>query len=169
MLQLRKDESTAARRRVPLFVVDAVDGLTTETGEASGQPQVSKNGGAFANTTNALTAIGSGAYYVELTAAELDTAGFLAVRYKSAETAEAQTFVQVVEGLAEDVWDAPVSAHATAGTTGEELHLAKAALVNLREHTIATGVDAIKDNDGTTTLRTMTPSETDGVVTVTPE
>ncbi len=67
-----------------------------------------------------------------------------------------------------NVWDEAVADHATADTTGSELHLAKAALVNKRQHTIATGVDVIKDNDGTTTLRTLTPSETAGVITVTP-
>ena len=52
--------------------------------------------------------------------------------------------------------------------TGTETHLIKAALANKREHTVATGVDSIKDDDGTTTLRTLTPSESDGVITVTP-
>lgn len=50
----------------------------------------------------------------------------------------------------------------------DELHLCKAALVNKRVHTVATGVDVIKDDDGTTTLKTLTPSEASGVVTVTP-
>ena len=67
-----------------------------------------------------------------------------------------------------NVWDEAVADHTAADTTGIELHLAKAALVNKRLHTITTGVDVIKDNDGTTTLRTLTPSETAGVITVTP-
>ena len=67
-----------------------------------------------------------------------------------------------------NVWDQAVADHTTPDTTGSELHLAKSALANKRQHTIATGVDVIKDNDGTTTLRTLTPSETAGVVTVTP-
>ena len=50
----------------------------------------------------------------------------------------------------------------------DEVHLTKAALANLREHTVATGVDVIKDDDGSTTIRTLTPSEADGVITVTP-
>jgi len=50
----------------------------------------------------------------------------------------------------------------------DELHLVKAALVNQREHTIDTGVNVIKDDDGVTTLRTLTPDESDGVVTITP-
>ena len=45
---------------------------------------------------------------------------------------------------------------------------AKAARDNQREHTVATGVDVIKDDDDSTTSRTLTPSETDGVITVTP-
>lgn len=172
MMLLRKDEPTAARRRVPLYLVDASDGLTPETSEGGGRPQVSKNGGGFADTAGTLTAVGNGAYYVELTASELDTAGVVVVRYKSAATAEAQTHCQVLAALPEDVagavWEQDVADHTTGGTTGEELHLAKAALVNQREHTVATGVDVIRDNDGTTALRTLTPSETGGVVTVTP-
>jgi hypothetical protein len=50
-----------------------------------------------------------------------------------------------------------------------EVHLSKAALANKRLHTISTGVDVIKDDDGNTTLRTMTPSyDGDDTVTVTP-
>ncbi len=67
-----------------------------------------------------------------------------------------------------NVWDEAVADHTAADTTGRELHLTKAALVNKRQHASATGVDVIKDNDGTTTLRTLTPSETAGVITVTP-
>lgn len=49
-----------------------------------------------------------------------------------------------------------------------DVHLTRAALVNQRQHTIDTGVDVIKDDDGTTTLVTLTPSEDEGVITVTP-
>lgn len=96
MLQFQLSEATAARRRVPIHLVDQTDGITPETGEAAGQPQLSKNGASFSNTTATLTAIGNGAYYVELTAAELDTVGFGIVRYDSANTAEAQVAFQVV-------------------------------------------------------------------------
>lgn len=89
-------EGTAAQRRVALALVDATDGITPETGESGGQPQVSKQGGSWANTTATLSAIGNGAYYVELTATELDTVGLVLVRYKSANTAEAQVEHQVV-------------------------------------------------------------------------
>jgi hypothetical protein len=99
----KQNEGTAARRRMFLMLVDAVDGITAETGEAAGQPQFSKNGAAWANTTATLTAVGSGTYYVELTAAELDTLGTVAVRYKSAATAEFSDWANVV---AHDPFDA---------------------------------------------------------------
>lgn len=104
-------EGTAARRRVyvgPLF--DATDGFTLETGEAAGQPQLSKNGAAFANTTATLVAIASGLYYVELTAAELDTVGKIAVRYKSAATREFQVVHEVVAFDPYTAGSAPASA-----------------------------------------------------------
>jgi len=50
----------------------------------------------------------------------------------------------------------------------EEVHLAKAALVNARSHVIETGVDEIKDDDGAALLRTLTPGESGGIVTITP-
>lgn len=89
-------EATAARRRMYFHCVDVTDGMTPETGEAAGQPQISKNGAAWGNTTATLTAIGNGRYYVELTAAELDTVGSILGRYKSANTAEAIAQGQVV-------------------------------------------------------------------------
>ncbi len=94
--QLLQSDSTAARRRVYFHLVDATDGITPETGEAAGQPQVSTNGGSWSNTSATLTAIGNGRYYVELTSGELGTLGNLQLRYKSANTAEAVASVQVV-------------------------------------------------------------------------
>jgi hypothetical protein len=97
-------ESTAARRRVPFYLVDATDGLTPETGEVGGQPQLSKNGGAWANTAGVLVAVGNGQYYVELTAGELDTLGRATCRYKSANTAESPS--PVLDVVAFDPFDA---------------------------------------------------------------
>ncbi len=99
MQQFKQSESTAARRRFYFHLVDASDGLTPETGEAGGQPQISKNGAGSNNTSATLVAIDTGtngAYYVELTAAELDTLGVIMVRYKSANTAEFQDIAYVV-------------------------------------------------------------------------
>ena len=53
-LLIQQSEATAAQRRVHFQLVDATDGITAETGEGSGQPQVSKNGAAFANTSATL-------------------------------------------------------------------------------------------------------------------
>ena len=84
-------DTVAARRRVRLHLVDAADGMTPEIGEAGGQPQVEVNGGGFVNTAGVLVSLGNGAYYVQLTAAELSAVGSFMVRYKSANTAEFQT------------------------------------------------------------------------------
>src|SRR5688572_4453002 len=91
-----QNEPVGQRRRFPVYLVDATDGITPETGEAGGQPQVSKNGGAFVNTAGLLVAVGNGAYYVELTAVELDSLGSVTVRYKSAATAEFSVTATVV-------------------------------------------------------------------------
>jgi hypothetical protein len=145
--QLLQSEATAARRRVYFHLVDATDGMTPETGEAAGQPQLSKNGGAWANTSATLSAIGNGRYYVELTAGELDTLGAAQLRYKSANTAEAVASVQVVAfdvfaaasaapsaaTIADAVWDEALSGHTTAGTGGKFLG-------DLTTATIATAV-----------------------------
>jgi len=85
----------AVGRRFFLFLVDVTDGMTPETGEAGGQPQISKNGEPFNNTGGVLVAVGNGAYYVELTRAEINTLGWIIVRYKSANTAEFQGIAHI--------------------------------------------------------------------------
>lgn len=125
-----QSEATAARRRFPVFLVDAADGLTPETGEAGGQPQLSKVGGAWANTTATLTAVGNGHYSVELTAAELDTLGYFAIRYKSAATAEFNMDGQVIAANLYDAADFGLSTLTTllsrlVGTIAAGTHVAQ--------------------------------------------
>ncbi len=96
-------QSVAVRRYFYFHLVDVDDGITPEVGEAGGQPQISKNGGGFINTTNTLIAIGTGAYYVELTTTELNTLGTILCRYSSVNTAEFQDIGYV---LAVDLFDA---------------------------------------------------------------
>lgn len=96
MQLLQQSEATAAQRRVFLSLVDLTDGHTPETGEGSGQPQLSKNGAAFANTSATLTHVSNGRYYVELSAGECDTLGVLTVRYVSGNVREVQVSAQVV-------------------------------------------------------------------------
>jgi len=85
------NEAREILRRFYVFLVDATDGITPELGEAGGQPQTSINGAAFVNTAGLLVSIGNGAYYVQLSQAELSNVGWLLVRYKSANTAEFQS------------------------------------------------------------------------------
>ncbi len=91
--------ATAAHRRVFFDLRDASDGISAETGEAAGQPQISTNGAAWTNTgISTLTAIGNGRYYAELTQTAVATAGdWIDTRYKSGNTAETPgTSVQVI-------------------------------------------------------------------------
>lgn len=106
------NQATAAKRRVYLHLVDATDGMTPETGEAGGQPQISTNGGAWTNTgIGTLTAIGNGRYYADLTQAAVANAGdVIETRYKSANTAECPgDSVQVVAFDPDDAVDLGLS------------------------------------------------------------
>lgn len=121
------NQATAARRRVYFHLVDANDGLTAETGEAGGQPQISTNGAAWTNTgIGVLSAIGNGRYYADLTQAAVATAGdTIETRYKSSATAECPG--DTVRVIAVDLDDATdlglanldvaVSTRAAAGAT----------------------------------------------------
>lgn len=64
---------------IVFVMVDATDDETEETG-LSPAVTISKNGGAFAAVTNAVSHIGNGFYKVTLTATETNTDGPLAVR-----------------------------------------------------------------------------------------
>lgn len=83
MLRLTQSEAAAALRRIPVYLADDTDGRTPETGVsfAAGEIRVSKNGAAEVNHAGAVTEIAGGLYYYEATAAELDTLGFLAIRF----------------------------------------------------------------------------------------
>lgn len=53
-------------------------------------------------------------------------------------------------------------------TEAQEVHLIKAILANKKTKVLATGVTTVYDDDGETPLLTLTPSETAGVLTITP-
>lgn len=104
MLLIKLNESTAARKRIPLYLVDATDGYTPETGVTSPTIEVSKAGAAQASGTGTFTEIGDGAYYYEFASGEIDTLGFVNVRVvKSGTTREFQALAWVV---AYDPYDA---------------------------------------------------------------
>lgn len=97
-----------------MVLVDGTDGITEKTGQ-TGTVYLSKNGTTQAQSTNSLVEVDSanlpGHYYVELTASELDTLGFLSVRYKAAGTAAFQWVGQVVA-------DDPYINHSGPGMSG---------------------------------------------------
>ena len=122
MKLLLANQADAAKRRVFFFCVDATDGITPETGEATGQPQVSIDGGLWSNTDiGTLVSQGNGYYYAELAQNIAVVGRVLTTRYKSANTAEAPgTTVQVVAfdpdsvaGLGLTNLDAAVSSRST--------------------------------------------------------
>jgi hypothetical protein len=96
---IKQSESTAARRRVPIWLVDATDGISAETG-VTGTPRISKNGGASASASATITQVDStnmpGLYYLELTAGEVDTLGTIYISFKTAATAQWHGVAHVV-------------------------------------------------------------------------
>lgn len=119
------NQATAAKRRIYFDCRDATDGITPETGEAGGQPQISTNGGAWTGTgIGTLSAIGQGRYYAELTSGAVASAGdIIETRFKSGNTAETPgDSVQVVAFDPDDATalglgrlDATVSSRLAAG------------------------------------------------------
>ena len=79
MFQIKQNESTASRKRLPIMLVDLTDGFTAETGVTSPTISVSKNGAAAASGTGSFVEIGLGQYYYEFDAGEIDTLGWTAV------------------------------------------------------------------------------------------
>jgi hypothetical protein len=96
---IKQSEGTAARRRLYFQIVDSVDGITAKTG-LTGTGRVSKNGGATNASSGSLVEIDAtnmpGRYYVELTAAEVDTLGHVEYRYKTGTCAEVVARAMVV-------------------------------------------------------------------------
>ncbi len=145
----QQNESVAARRDLFVQMVDSADHVTPKTGLTL-TVQIAKAGGSsYAGIAGTSAEVGSGTYRISLAAGDLDTLGAAMLRVTADGAVGQYVPIQVVRFL-------------------DEVHLAKAALANARTHMIDTGVDAIKDDDGTTTLRTMTPTEEEGIITVTP-
>lgn len=149
MRVFQKAEAIAARRDLFLQMVDESDPFTGKTGLSLVVQMVKAGGSAYAAVEGSVTEIGSGTYRIRLAVADLDTDGEAMLRITATGALHQFVPICVVDWM-------------------DEIHLAKAALVNRREHTVATGVDVIKDDDGVTTLRTLTPDEVDGVVVVMP-
>jgi len=97
-----RSEPVASKREFALFLVDASDHSTPETGEGGGQPQIRKPGAtSWTNTEATMIHIGNGHYVLVLTASELDTLGTFSIRYKSGNTDEFQDTGVVVASSGE--------------------------------------------------------------------
>ena len=147
MRQFQKNEGTVALRDLFVQMVNESDFVTPVTGLTLTVQIVKAGGSSYANVAGSSAEIGNGTYKISLAASDLDTVGDAMLKVTAPGAAQQSVPIQVVQFI-------------------DEVHLAKAALVNRREHTVDTGVDVIKDDDDATTLRTLTPSETGGVVTV---
>lgn len=88
-MYVQANESTASRRRLRFDIRNAMDGVTPQTGEAGGQPQISVNDTGWTNTgIGTLTSIGNGRYYADVAQAQLTLGNTIQGRYKSTNTAE---------------------------------------------------------------------------------
>ena len=81
-----------ALSNLPLFMVDATDAFTPETG-LSMTVQISKDSGAFTYTTNSATELGNGVYQVDLTQTEMN-ADIIVI--KATATGAAQRIVTII-------------------------------------------------------------------------
>lgn len=103
MFQIKQNETTAVRRRIPILLVDITDGFTPETGITAPTVNISKNGGTVASGAGTFAEIGNGQYYYEFTAGEVDTLGWIAVNLEKATVT--RDYNAVVQVMAYDAMD----------------------------------------------------------------
>jgi len=149
MRLLQKSTNIPALRTVFIQMVDEADHLTPKAGLNLAVQIVKAGEAAYGTIDGSWSEIGSGTYAIEMTDMDVDTEGGAMLKITATGACPQYVPVQIVR-------------------FAEDIHLAKAALVNQRTHTIDTGVDVIMDDDGVTALRTMTPAENNGVITVVP-
>ncbi|GJM25993.1 MAG: hypothetical protein DHS20C16_24080 [Phycisphaerae bacterium] len=171
MLQMAKDSQDVS---VEVFGVNEVTGLP-ETGLGFSDVAVHYVRNRAAAVSVSLSALaGADAAHADGGFVEIDASaatGWYRLDLPDAAFAAGALDVTVIP-KATGVLFTPVRAQIGAVASGEfndEIHLCKAALVNKRVHTVSTGVDEIKDDDGTTTLVTMTPQDGgDDVIEIVP-
>lgn len=76
-VQIALDETTAAKRRLPILMVDATDGETAETGLTL-TCTISKAGASFGAHSGSVSEVSGGQYYLQLGSGDVDTQGYLA-------------------------------------------------------------------------------------------
>lgn len=148
MILLRHNEPVQAQRDLFVQMVDIMDCITPRTGLEVSVQMVKPGGTAYGACGATVQEIGAGTYRLRFSISDLDTPGMAMLRIFATGALDQYVPVQVVGFI-------------------DEVHLAKAALVNARSHVVGTGVNQIKDDDQSTILRTLTPSESNGVITVT--
>ncbi len=147
MVLMQLNETADVRRDLFVQMVDVADCLTPLSGLEPAVDVVKSGGTAYAPAGANVQEIGAGTYRVRLATQDVDTLGPAMLKISAPGAVNQYLPVQVVRFL-------------------DEVHLTKAALVNARSHDVATGVNQIKDDDGTSVLVTLSPSETNGVIHV---
>lgn len=148
---LVKSESTAAQRRIPLYLVDATDGYTAETGLtfSAGELKLSKNGASEANHAGSVTELAGGLYYYEATSGELDTVGFLTLRVAKSGVRAFVALCEVREHVADQVMTRDTSAFEDAAPV-KSLGAAVMAAVHKADINDSTGNLDVYESDGVT-------------------
>lgn len=130
------DEPTAEQRRVPIWLVDAADGITAETGVA-GKPNISILGAAPVGAVNNIVEIDPaacpGLYYIELDPTEVTVEGLVFISFKTAATAQWHGTALIVgpDDFAGAIWDAAPTDHTTPSTFGYVVQLIQQAIEHL--------------------------------------
>ena len=96
MYQIKLSEATAARRRIPVLLVDSTDGFTPKTGQTAPTVTISKNGATAVTGVGTFTEVGNGVYYYEFTAGEADTLGWIALNVQKATCRQYNAIIQVM-------------------------------------------------------------------------
>lgn len=147
MFLVQLNEAEPQGRTLYVQMVCDSDGVSPAEGLSPAVAMVKAGLAAYAAIGGSVSEVGQGTYAVVLAAGDVDREGPAMLSITAAGALPQYVPMQVVRFPG-------------------EVHLAKAALANSRRHAIATGVDQIQDDDGVTVLRTLTPDESDGIITV---
>lgn len=157
MYQIKQSETTAARRRIPVLLVDLTDGYTPKTGQTAPTVTISKNGATAATGTGTWTEIGNGQYYYEFASGEVDTLGWIAVNVQKTACRQYNAVVQIMAydyaagtNLGLTNLDATVSTRLPTAS-----YTAAPAATAIADAILVRNIAAGGDGDGSTTERTV--------------
>jgi hypothetical protein len=148
---------------IVFFAHDANGDAVTGKVDGDFTKRISKNGGVFAAMTVTIAERENGWYHAQLSTAHTDTLGLVTLTFTATGVKQVNNHFMVRAVTVDDLVRAQTPADLL---DADKVTLGAKALVNKREHTVATGVDQVYDDDGSTVLRTLTPSESGGVITV---